>query len=145
MTSDPKNKARYQGNLQRLSDRITQLSTKIDADLHDNRKPFITYHDAYQYFEDEHQLNHIDSISFDEEAGISLKHLHHIKASIEKHDIQCLLYQPPRPDIVDALTEKSQITAFALDPLGLDLDDEKEAWFQIMLTTAETFKQCLAY
>ena len=145
VASDPENTARYQANLQRLTDRITQLSTKIDADLHDNRQPFITYHDAYQYFEDEHRLNHIDSISFDEEAGISLKHLHHIKDSIEKNDVHCLLYQPPRPDIVDTLSEKSQVAAFALDPLGLDLDDEKEAWFQIMLTTAATFKQCLAH
>ncbi len=96
-------------------------------------------------FEAEHQLNHIDSISFDEEAGISLKHLRHIEASIKNNAIRCLLYQPPKPDIVDTLTEQTGIKAFALDPLGLDLEDEKEAWFEIMLTTAATFKQCLAH
>ncbi|MBT8135202.1 MAG: metal ABC transporter substrate-binding protein, partial [Gammaproteobacteria bacterium] len=145
VASDPENTARYQANLRRLTDRMTQLSRKIDAELNNNRQPFITYHDAYQYFEDEHQLNHIDSISFDEEAGISLKHLHHITDSIEKNDVRCLLYQSPKPDIVDSLTKKSQLAAFALDPLGLDLDDENEAWFQIMLSTAATFKQCLAH
>ena len=144
VASDPENTARYQANLVQLTDRIEQLSRRIDADLHNNRRPFITYHDAYQYFEDEHQLNHVDSISFDEEAGISLKHLHYIKDSIEKNNVRCLLYQSPKPDIVDTLTKKSQVAAFALDPLGLDLDDEKEAWFQIMLTTAATFKKCLA-
>ena len=144
VASDPENTARYQANLVQLTDRIEQLSRRIKADLHNNRRPFITYHDAYQYFEDEHQLNHVDSISFDEEAGISLKHLHHIKDSIKKNNVRCLLYQSPKPDIVDTLTKKSQVTAYALDPLGLDLDDEKDAWFQIMLTTAATFKKCLA-
>ena len=144
IASDPENTVRYQANLAQLTDRIEQLSRRIKADLHNNRRPFITYHDAYQYFEDEHQLNHVDSISFDEEAGISLKHLHHIKDSIEKNNVRCLLYQSPKPDIVDTLTKKSQVAAYALDPLGLDLDDEKEAWFQIMLTTAATFKKCLA-
>jgi zinc transport system substrate-binding protein len=144
VASDPENTSRYQANLVQLTDRIEQLSRKIDADLLNNRRPFITYHDAYQYFEDEHQLNHVDSVSFDEEAGISLKHLHHIKDSIEKNDVRCLLYQSPKPDIVDTLTTNSQLAAFALDPLGLELEDENEAWFQIMLSTAATFKKCLA-
>ena len=144
VASDPENTTRYQANLVQLTDRIEQLSRKIDADLLNNRRPFITYHDAYQYFEDEHQLNHVDSVSFDEEAGISLKHLHHIKDSIEKNDVRCLLYQSPKPDIVDTLTKKSQLAAFALDPLGLELEDENDAWFQIMLSTAATFKKCLA-
>jgi len=145
ISSDPENTVRYQRNLQKLLSRVSQLSLKIDADLQGNRQPFITYHDAYQYFEAEHALNQVDSISFDEEAGISLKHLRHIEASIKNNAIRCLLYQPPKPDIVDTLAEQTGIKAFALDPLGLDLEDEKEAWFEIMLTTAATFKQCLAH
>ena len=66
------------------------------------------------------------------------------KDSIEKNNVRCLLYQSPKPDIVDTLTKKSQLAAFALDPLGLELEDENEAWFQIMLSTAATFKKCLA-
>lgn len=144
VSSDPENSVRYQRNLQQLLSRIAQLSLKIDAELQGNRQPFITYHDAYQYFEAEHALNQVDSISFDEEAGISLKHLRHIEASIKNNAIRCLLYQPPRPDIVDTLAEQTGIKAFALDPLGLDLKDEKEAWFEIMQTTAASFKQCLS-
>lgn len=140
---DPENTARYRTNLQQLSDRITKMAAKIKAELYDNERPFITYHDAYQYFEDEYRLNHIESISFDEEAGISLKHLQHIKASIEQNAIHCLMYQPPKPDIVDTLTMQTRITAYALDPLGLALQDDKEAWFQIMSDAAASFAECL--
>ena len=145
ISSDPDNTIRYQNNLQQLITRITHLSQKINADLEGNRQSYITYHDAYQYFEEEHQLNHIDTISFDEEAGISLKHLRHIEADIKNNSIRCLLYQPPKPDIVDTLTEQTGIKAFALDPLGLDIKDEEEAWFEIMQTTAASFKRCLKY
>ena len=145
ISSDPANTARYQANLQLLINRITQLSANINTDLDGNRQPYITYHDAYQYFEEEHQLNHIDSISFDEEAGISLKRLRHIEASIRNNGIRCLLYQPPKPDIVDTLSKQTEIKAFALDPLGLNLEDEKEAWFKIIQATAASFKQCLKY
>jgi zinc transport system substrate-binding protein len=141
--ADPDNRERYENNLQQLTDKIGQLSAEIKTGLQNNSQPFITYHDAYQYFEDENQLNYFDSVSFDEETGASLKHLRHIKASIKKEGIRCLLYQPPRPDIVDNLTGQTAIRAFALDPLGQIFKDDKEAWFEIMRETAQTFKQCL--
>jgi len=141
--SDPKNTTRYENNLQRLTDRITLLAAEIKTDLENNQQPFITYHDAFQYFEDENKLRYIDSINFDEEAGTSLKHLHQIKTEIEKNNIQCLLYQPPKPDIIDTLTTDTTLKAVALDPLGLNINDDKEAWFKIMRSIATNFKHCL--
>lgn len=145
MANDPKNSARYKKNLQRLSSRITRLSKEIKASLANNHhQPFITYHDAFQYFENENKLHYIDSISFNEEAGTSLKRLRHIKASIENNNIQCLLYQPPEPDIIKTLTDDTTIKAMALDPLGLTVDNEKDAWFEIMQNIASGFKRCLS-
>jgi len=141
--NDPENTGKYQDNLRKLTEKITQLSDEIKTSLYDNKQPYITYHDAFQYFENEYGLNHIDSISFDEETGVSLKHMRHIKASIEKNDIQCLVYQPPEPDIITTLTDKTTIKAVALDPLGQDISDNKEAWFEIMENIAVNFKDCL--
>jgi len=141
--SDPENTAQYKNNLRQLIDKITRLSTEIKANLKNSKQPFISYHDAFQYFEDENKLRYIDSINFDEEAGTSLKHLHHIKTSIEKNNIQCLVYQPPKPDIIETLTDKTNIKAMALDPLGLAINNKKEAWFEIMRDIASNFKHCL--
>ncbi len=90
------------------------------------------------------KLNYFDSISSDEETGASLKHLRHIKASLEKNNIQCLVYQPPKPDIIDTLADKTAIKPFALDPLGQAARDEKQAWFKIMQDMAMNFKRCLS-
>jgi len=142
--NDPKNTVRYKKNLQRLTDKITLLATKIKADLKTNQQPFITYHDAFQYFEDENKLHYIDSINFSEETGTSLKQLRRIRNSIEKNDVQCLLYQPPEPDIIKTLIANTTIKAVALDPLGQRVDNDKDAWFEIMRKIATNFKHCLS-
>jgi len=144
INNDPDNTARYKKNLQRLTDRISQLATEIKTSLQNHPQPFITYHDAFQYFEQENQLHYVDSISFDEEAGASLKHLRHIKSEIKKQHIRCLLYQPPEPDLVRALTTDTKITAVALDPLGLRVQNDENAWFEIMHGMGVNFKHCLS-
>ena len=143
INSDPENTIRYEDNLRHLIDKITLLSTEIKATLKNSHQPFITYHDAFQYFEDENKLNYIDTINFDEETGTSLKHLRHIKTSIEKNHVQCLVYQPPKPDVVKTLANKTTMKSVSLDPLGQTVNNEKEAWFIIMRDIALNFKRCL--
>lgn len=141
--SDPENTRRYEDNLIKLVQKITQLSGEIKTSLDNNKHPFIAYHDAFQYFEDENRLNYIDSISFDEETGVSLKHMRRIEARIKKHNVQCLVYQSPEPDIIRTLTDKKAIKAVALDPLGQYITDDRDAWFKIMKNIAVNFKGCL--
>jgi zinc transport system substrate-binding protein len=141
---DPENTAQYKENLRLLIEKISRLSAEIKTALKNNKSPFIAHHDAFQYFEEENKLNYFDSISSDEETGASLKHLRHIKASIEKNNIQCLVYQPPKPEIIDTLADKTAIKSFALDPLGQAASDEKQAWFKIMRDMAMNFKRCLS-
>ncbi|MFV2005395.1 MAG: metal ABC transporter solute-binding protein, Zn/Mn family, partial [Gammaproteobacteria bacterium] len=147
ITYDPKNTASYNKNLQRLLSRIEQtksfIETTLDSNSISDRPPFIAYHDAFQYFEDENRLNYIDSISYDEETGPGLKHLRQIKSLIDEKNIQCLVYQAPKPAIVDSLTAQTSIKATALDPLGINVSNDKEAWFELMKQLATDFKQCL--
>jgi len=143
-TRDPDNTVRYEKNLQQLTEKISLLAMKIKTSLKNRQQPFITYHDAFQYFEAENKLHYIDSINFDEEAGTSLKHLRHIRAEIEKNHIQCLLYQAPKPDLIQTLTANTKIKAVALDPLGVRVDNDENAWFEIMRNMSANFKRCLS-
>ena len=140
---DPQNTGRYQKNLQQLLSKIELTAGYIKNTLKHRDQPFITFHDAFQYFEDENQLNYANSISFDEETGASLKHLRRIKASMDEHHIQCLVYQQPKPALIDVLTRQSAVTATALDPLGLNAENDKEAWFELMQQLATAFNRCL--
>lgn len=145
---DPQNAALYDKNLKILIAKIDHTNRIIKSTLGKNpilsQKPFITYHDAFQYFETEQQLNHIDSISYDEETGPGMKHMREIKTKIIEQDIHCLVYQPPRPAIVDSLTNHTSIHATALHPMGSNTNNDVDAWFILMKQLATGFNQCLS-
>ncbi len=141
---DPENTEQYNKNLETLLSKIEQMKSFIKTNLKGHNEPFIAYHDAFQYFEDENKLNYIDSINLSDETGVSLKHLHQIKRLIEQHNIQCLVYQAPKPAIIDTLISQNPIKAVALDPLGVNIDDDKNAWFEIMRQLTLNFNHCLS-
>lgn len=143
IAQNPKNAEKIKENLQRLQSKITQTQKFIKSTLKSAHQPFITFHDAFQYFEDENKLNYIDSISFDEDTGSSLKHLRKIKSNIDRNKIQCLVYQLPKSAIVDSLTRQTNVKAIALDPLGDQVNNDKEAWFELMQNLAVNFNNCL--
>ena len=140
---DPGNKSRYQSNLDKLVQRIEDVAASLATIFEDADKSYIAYHDAFQYFEYENGLNHVGSISFDEETSSSLKHLREISNSIEQNDVRCLVYQPPEPAIINTLVKHTSANAVALDPLGLEVQNPAEAWFEIMQTMAADLHQCL--
>ena len=144
ISNDPHNAGLYEKNLQQLVNKISRTKALIEAELRNRASPFIVFHDAFQYFENEYQLNYIDSISFDEETGVSLKHIRQIKADIKNNNIHCLLYQDPKPAIVATLAKQTSIKTIALDPLGLNISDDKNAWFEIMQQLSADLNTCLA-
>ena len=141
---DPENTGQYNKNLDTLLNKIKQLKDFIKTNLKRHNVPFIAYHDAFQYFEDENALNYIDSINFSDETGTSLKHMRQIKKHINKHNIQCLVYQAPKPAIIDTLIAQSSVKAVALDPLGMNVHDNKNAWFELMQQLTLNFNYCLS-
>ncbi len=143
ISNNPKNAGLYKKNLQQLINKINQTKDFIKSTLKNRSQPYIAFHDAFQYFENEYELNYIDSINYDEETGTSLKQIRQIKARIDKDNIQCLVYQAPKPAIIDSLTKQTSIKAFALDPLGLNVNNDKNAWFELMQQLATDFNFCL--
>ena len=143
ISHDPKNADLYNKNLHQLITRINQTRDFINTTLEHRAQPYIAFHDAFHYFDDEYRLNYIDAINYDEETGTSLKRLRQVRTKIKKHNIQCLVYQSPKPAIVDSLEKQTSVKAVALDPLGLNINDEKNAWFELMRQLAVNFNQCL--
>ena len=143
ITLDPKNTKKYQTNFHLLKTKIEDTDRFIKTTLTKTEKPFMVYHDAYQYFEEEYDLYNAAIISADHESTISLKHLRDTLITISEKQIQCLAYQPPRPAIIDTLVNKSGINVTMLDILGTDLKDDEDAWFAIMRSLAVNLEHCL--
>ncbi len=141
---NPANAERYRENLRALLNKIEHTHNFIKTQLKMHQAPFIAYHDAFQYFENENGLNYIDAINVSDETGASLKHMQKIKKHIEKYNIHCLVYQAPKPAIINALQSQTSIKAVALDPLGMNIQNNKNAWFELMRQLTLNFSHCLS-
>ena len=81
---DPENAQTYHSNgkktILRLSDLNIQLETKMSSV---SSKPYIVFHDAYQYFEERYQLNPIASVIVSSGTSTSVGRLIDIRKKIK--------------------------------------------------------------
>ena len=86
---DPENAQTYHSNgkktILRLSDLNLQLETKMSSV---SSKPYIVFHDAYQYFERRYQLNIIGSVMVHIGYGTSVRRMMEVRKTIKKEKIR---------------------------------------------------------
>jgi zinc transport system substrate-binding protein len=134
----------YQANKNRLHQRISETDDQIVRKLSDKTSGFLSYHDAYQYFEQAYGLNNAGFVSSGDEISPSAKYVHELRDKIRKEKLQCLFYEAPnRPALVDTLTRDLALDALELDAIGIRLEPGENTWFEIMNKLAEVFESCL--
>jgi zinc transport system substrate-binding protein len=134
----------YEANRKRLHQRISETDGQIDRKLAASTSAFLSYHDAYQYFENAYDLNNAGFVSSGDEISPSAKHVHELRDKIQKQQIHCLFYQAPnRPALVDTLTHGLAVEVFELDAMGTRLEAGENTWFEIISSLADAYKACL--
>jgi len=135
---------RYEANRERLQRRITETDDQIRRQLSGKTSAFLSYHDAYQYFEQAYGLNNAGFVSSGDEISPSARYVHEIRELIRNKQLHCLFYEAPnRPALVNTLTHDFDIEAFELDAIGIRHEAGESTWFEIMHQLAETYKSCL--
>lgn len=141
---DSSNADIYTANRKRLQQRITETDDQIRQTLQGKTAAFLSYHDAYQYFENEYGLNNAGFVSTGDEVSPSAKYVHELRKTILDQQLHCLFYQAPnRPALVDTLMRDFAIEAYEVDAIGIRLEAGEDTWFTIMLNLAETYGSCL--
>jgi zinc transport system substrate-binding protein len=141
---DPENSQQYRSNNKILHEKTKTLRNKLGSLLKDKQQPFLTYHDGYQYFEQEFNLKNVGFVSRHPELRPSARHIHAMKKLIRKHSIECVFYDAPvEPPIMTSLLTGNQAKAVELDPMGIKLPSDKLNLFQIMRTMGGKFQNCL--
>ena len=143
--ADPANAATYHDNEHDLIHRLEDLVDEIDAALAPIRdKPFIVLHDAYQYFEDRFGLAAAGSITVNPERAPGVQRVTEVRDRVRELDGVCVFAEPQFDRrIVDVVIEGTQARAGTIDPLGADIDDGPELYFEMMRTLAASFNECL--
>ena len=139
---DPEHKQQYLANSQQLHQQIAQLRKELHSSLSTVKKPFLTYHDGYQYFENEFNLHNAGSIAASE-LQPGARRISELKTLIKLQNIECIFYDAPNePAILKSLLANSKAKAFMLDPVGLLIPQSKNIWFEIMQLLNKQFINC---
>ena len=68
-----------------------------------------------------------------------------IKNKVKDLEAACVFSEPQfQSRIVNVIREGTDAGAGVLDPLGSDLEEGPELYFQLILNMAESFRQCLS-
>ena len=143
---NPDKKNIYKANAKVFIHKLKEKGKKIKNELSSiNDKPYIVFHDAYQYFENENSLNSVGSIALNPEISPTPKRITEIKAKIEKDNVVCLFREPQFPSrIVQTVITDTGAKEGELDPIGFDLTPGKNLYFELIDNLSMGLKNCLS-
>lgn len=144
--ADPANAARYAENAGRAQQAISALDAELAATLAPVRaRPFIVFHDAYQYLERRYGLNAVGSVTVSPERKPSARRMHEIRGKIVRAEAACVFSEPQFDEgLVRAAVGGTSARTAALDHLGVGAPDGLAGYAQMMRGLARTLADCLA-
>ena len=144
-TKDPENAATYRANLSALNARIGALDEELKATLAPVKdKPFIVFHDAYQYFEHRYGMRVAGSITISPETMPGAERVSQIRQKVIDLGATCVFAEPQfEPRLVNVVLEGTPAKSGTLDPEGATLAEGPDLYVELMRAMATSLKQCL--
>lgn len=145
MSADPDNASLYAANATTTSIALDALIIEVEATIAPVKgKPFIVFHDAYQYFEHRFDITAAGSITVSPDAIPGVKRLAEIREKVQDLGVICVFSEPQfEPKLVTLAIEGSAAKTGVLDPLGAGLEAGPDLYFQLIGDLAASLKACL--
>ena len=143
--ADPANADRYRENGQRLDGRLAALEAEMKTALAPVKdRPFVVFHDAYQYLEQAFGLNAIGAIAVAPEKPPGPKSLAALRKRIATTGARCVFREPQFPaNLAETVAEGTGARIAVLDPEGIDGTPGKDLYFDLMRANARALTACL--
>ena len=108
-------------------------------------RPYIVFHDAYQYFERRFGLTPAGSVTVSPDVPPSAKRLTELRRKIQALNAACVFAEPQfTPRIIDTVLEGTKARKGVLDPLGAAIPAGADHYGKLMRSLAADLKACLA-
>lgn len=142
--ADPQNAAAYRRNAAEGQAELTALEAQMKAELKpSSERPFIVFHDAYQYFENRFGLEAAGSISLADGAAPGPQRLAEVQQKVRDLHIACAFREPQfDPALIRTVFEGMDVTIGVLDPLGAELTPGPDLYPQLLRQMAAAFNAC---
>lgn len=142
---DPENATLYRANAAAARTRLAALSNGIAETLLPVRsRPFVVFHDAWQYFDREFGLSAAGSIAVSPERAPGARRLAEIRDRIRSTGVVCVFSEPQfPPSLVDTVVRGTAARRATLDPLGAALVPGPGLYEDLMQGLAAGLLSCL--
>jgi zinc transport system substrate-binding protein len=143
---DPDHAKRYEANAEANIMRLDTLSQTIATMIAPVKdRPFIVFHDAYQYFEQRFGVQVAGSITVSPETVPGAARISEIHQKVKDLGATCVFSEPQfEPKLVRVVMEGSAARTGVLDPEGANLPAGPDLYPDLMLSIAKGLKDCLA-
>jgi zinc transport system substrate-binding protein len=142
---DPAHAGTYAENATATLARLTVLDHALSARLAPLReKPFIVFHDAYQYFERHYALAGIGAIALNPELQPGARTLKALRSRLVEQGALCAFAEPQfEPKLLGAITRGTETRLGTLDPEGAMLEPGADLYFILLNNLADSLAGCL--
>ncbi|WP_297780117.1 zinc ABC transporter substrate-binding protein [uncultured Roseovarius sp.] len=141
---DPDNAAAYAANAEAGQAELEALSQEIAAELAPVQdKPFLVFHDAYQYFESAFDVTAAGAIALGDAAAPGPARVAALRDMAEARGVQCVFSEPQfDPKLVETVFG-DVATHGVLDPMGSQLEPGPGLYPQMLRDMAGAMATCL--
>lgn len=142
---DPENATRYQENAARAQSELDTLIGAVSAQLEPVReRPFVVFHDAYQYFEQRFDMAAAGSISLSDSTAPSPARIAEVHQKVSELGVACVFSEPQfNPGLVRTVLQGTEAGTGIIDPLGAGLEPGTGMYPALIQTMADTLRDCL--
>ncbi|PPD29292.1 MAG: zinc ABC transporter substrate-binding protein [Hyphomicrobium sp.] len=144
--ANPADAATYKANAEAHSATIAALTAELETELAPVKgRPFVVFHDAYQYFERHFGLTAAGSITVSPDVQPSARRLTAIRQKIGQLGATCVFAEPQfKSKLIDTVIEGTKARPGTLDPEGGLIPAGPDLYSTLMRSLAGGLKDCLA-
>ncbi len=141
----PEHRQAYMKNADIMAAQFQELDRRLQEKLAgQGDKPFIVFHDAFQYFEKRYGLQSVGSITFEPEESPSPARLRQLREKIIESGVVCVFGEPGGNDrLMATVTEGTPAKTGILDPEGLLLKPGADLYMTLMENMGNSLRDCL--
>lgn len=142
--TDPGNAARYGANLRATLARIRAADRRIRTLLAPvRRRPYIVFHDAFQYFEKRFRLAGVGSITLEGRTP-GARRISRIRSRIRRQQVRCVFVEPQFPPrLARTVVAGTSAKLASVDPVGARLPGRGGDYVRLLLNAAAALSRCL--
>ena len=143
--ADPKNSETYSVNANQLRKQLNNLTKNISSQLQLlEKRPFIVFHDAYQYYEKRFGLKASGVITLNPEVPPGFKQVSKIRKELKGVGAACIFQEPQfNQRIAKALARGTGTKVLSIDPLGAAIKPGPAMYVTLLGNITTSFKNCL--